>query len=175
MTSGLGTSAGGGTLASQLLEALDALSGVHPGFRPAHAKGAFCTGTFVPSPEAATLTRAPHANRPSTPVAVRFSDSSGGPDVADHNGQVARPRGRALRFFLADHVHTDIGAPPHNGSPLRTGEEFLTFPRAAADAGGGDPAAIGAFLAGHPRAKQFVEAPKPIPSSFARESYFAVT
>src|SRR5262249_2390660 len=41
--------------------------------------------------------------------------------------------------------------------------------------GKGEPAAIGAFLANHPRARRFIEAPKPFPSSFARESYFAVT
>jgi catalase len=161
-----------------LLDALDALGGIHPGFRPAHAKGAFCIGTFAPSPEAAALTRAPHAARPSTPVAVRFSDSSGLPDVADNNPQLASPRGMAVRFYLGDfgaHVHTDIVAHSHNGFPVRTGEEFLAFLRSAAAAGRGEPAAIGAFLAGHPRARQFVEAPKPIASSFARESYFAVT
>jgi catalase len=32
-----------------------------------------------------------------------------------------------------------------------------------------------AFLAAHPAAKAFVEAPKPIPSSFARQAYFAIT
>ena len=55
-------------LAEQLLDALDALSGLHPGFRPAHAKGLMCSGTFTPSLEAAELTRAPHASKPSTPA-----------------------------------------------------------------------------------------------------------
>ena len=64
-------------LIQQLLDALDALSGLHPGFRPAHAKGLMCSGTFTPSPEAVQLTRAPHVTRPSTPVIVRFSDSAG--------------------------------------------------------------------------------------------------
>ena len=32
-----------------------------------------------------------------------------------------------------------------------------------------------AFLAAHPAAKAFVEAPKPIPTSFARQAYFAIT
>jgi catalase len=32
-----------------------------------------------------------------------------------------------------------------------------------------------AFLATHPAAKAFVEAPKPIPSSYARQAYFAIT
>src|SRR5262245_47219299 len=35
-------------LAQQLLDALDALSGLHAGFRAAHAKGLMCTGTFTP-------------------------------------------------------------------------------------------------------------------------------
>ena len=38
-----------------------------------------CAGTFTPSPEAAKLTRAPHAGKPSTPVTVRYSDSTGVP------------------------------------------------------------------------------------------------
>jgi catalase len=165
-----------GALIQQLLDALDALSGLHPGFRPVHAKGAVCSGTFTPSSEAAELTRAPHAMRPSTPVIVRFSDSSGLPTVPDNDPQLSSPRGIAVRFSLADHVRTDIVAHSHNGFPIRTAEEFLEFLRALAAAlGQGQPAAFGAFLTSHPRAKQFVEALKPIPSSFARESFFAVT
>jgi catalase len=57
---------------------------------------------------------------------------------------------------------------------VRTGEEFLEFLRAAA-AGAGKSEAMGAFLATHPNAKRFVEAAKPIPTSFAREAFFAVT
>ena len=37
-------------LAQELLDAIDALFGLHPGFRPAHAKGLMCSGTFTPSP-----------------------------------------------------------------------------------------------------------------------------
>jgi catalase len=162
-------------LIQQLLDALDALSGLHPGFRPAHAKGALCSGTFTPSPGAVQLTRAPHAARPSTPVIVRFSDSSGLPAVADNDPQRASPRGIAVRFYLADRVHTDIVAHSFDGFPVRTGEEFLELLRALAALGQGQGAPFAAFLASHPRARQFVEAPKPIPSSFAKESFFAVT
>src|SRR5262249_22877129 len=35
--------------------------------------------------------------------------------------------------------------------------------------------ALGAFLAAHPNAQRFVDMPKPIPTSFAREAFFAVT
>ena len=162
-------------LAEQLLDALDALSGMHPGFRPAHAKGLMCSGTFTPSPEARKLTRAPHANRPSTPVTVRYSNSTGVPTIPDNDPQRSGPRGIAVRFHLGDHVHTDIVAHSTNGFPVRTGEEFLEFLRAAAAFGTGKPEALAAFLDAHPSAKRLVEAPTPIPSSFAREAFFAVT
>src|SRR5262249_9044202 len=157
-------------LINDLLEVLDTLSGgVHPGFRPAHARGVMYSGAFTPAPGAAELTRAPHAARQSTPVTVRFSVSSGIPTVADNDPTGSSPQGMAVRFHRADHVHTDIVAHSHNGFPARTGEEFLEFLRAAAASGPGGPTPppIAAFLATHPAAKAFVEAPKPIPSSFA--------
>jgi catalase len=162
-------------LAEQLLEVLDTISGLHPGFRPAHAKGLWCSGTFTPSPEATKLTRAPHAGRPSTPVIVRYSDSTGVPTIPDNDPKKSGPRGFAVRFELGEHVHTDIVAHSMNGFPVRTGEEFLEFLRAAVAAGAGKPEVMGAFLATHPNARRFVETPKPIPTSFAREAFFAVT
>jgi hypothetical protein len=122
-------------LAQQLLDALDALSGLHPGFRPAHAKGLMCAGLFTPSPEAAHLTRAPHASRPSTPVTVRYSNSTGVPTIPDNDPARSGPRGIAVRFHLAEHAHTDIVGHSTNGFPVRTGEEFVEFLRAAAAAG----------------------------------------
>jgi Catalase len=73
-------------LASDLLDVLDQLSGgVHPGFRPVHARGVMYSGTFTPSADAAKLTRAPHAVSSSTPVTVRFSVSAGIPTIADNH------------------------------------------------------------------------------------------
>src|SRR4029077_4790373 len=157
------------------LDALDTLSGRQPGFRPALAKGMMCSGTFSPSPQAAELTRASHASRSSTPVTVRYSDSTGIPTIPDNDPARSAPRGIAVLFHLADHVHTDIVAHSTNGFPVRTGEEFLEFLRAAADAGAGKPEAMGAFFATPPYARRFVETPKPIPTSFGREAFFAVT
>jgi catalase len=108
-------------------------------------------------------------------VTVRHSNSTGVPTIPDNDPQRSGPRGIAVRFHLADHVHTDIVAHSTNGFPVRTGEEFLEFLRAAAAFGAGQPEALGSFLAAHPNAKRFVEAPKPIPTSFAREAFFAVT
>lgn len=162
-------------LAQQLLDAIDAVEGVHAGFRPAHAKGLMCSGMFTPSPEAATLTRAPQASRPSTPVTVRYSNGTGVPTIPDNDPARSGPRGIAIRFHLGEHVHTDIVAHSTDGFPVRTGEEFLEFLRAAAAFGAGRPEALGSFLTAHPNARRFVETPKPVPTSFAREAFFAVT
>ena len=163
-------------LSQDLLRQFDTSFGLHPGFRPAHAKGAMLTGTFTPSPDALSLTRAPHINRESTPVTVRFSNSTGIPLVPD-NDPNANPRGLAIRFHLAEHVHTDIVSHSTDGFPVRTGQEFLEFLRAIAssDPSKPSPSPVETFLGAHPKALEFVQTPKPAPSSFARESYFGVT
>lgn len=151
--------------------------GIHPGFRPAHAKGILLTGVFAPSPEAAELTRAPHIQRNSTPVTVRFSDFAGIPTIPDNDPQGASPRGCAIRFYLAEHVHTDIVAQSVDTFPARTAEGFLEFLNAliATDPTGPHPNAIERFLGAHPAALTFVQTPKPIPTSFAKELFFAVS
>ena len=165
-------------LSRETIEVFDrANGGVHPGFRPAHAKGVLLKGTFTPSSEAASLTRAPHLQRSSTPVTVRFSDFAGIPSVADNDPQGASPRGFAVRFHLSEHVHTDIIAHSVDDFPARTAEGLVEFLNAliATDPAGPHPNAIEQFLATHPAAMTFVQIPKPIPSSFAKESFFAVS
>lgn len=163
-------------LADELLQQFDTIFGLHPGFRPAHAKGLLLTGTFTPSAEARTLTRAPHVLRESTLVTLRFSNSTGLPQIPD-NVPDANPRGLAIRFHLADHVHTDIVSHSTDGFPTRDGQEFLEFLRAVAASGPDvpSPKPVEQFLGTHPAALAFVQTPKPFPSSLARENYFAVT
>jgi catalase len=163
-------------LGNDLIKTLDTMFGEHPGFRPAHAKGVLLTGTFTPSHEAASLTRAPHITRASTPVTARFSDGTGVPFIPD-NDPNARPYGFAIRFDLAEHVHTDIISHSTDGFPTRTGQEFLEFLRAvvASGASKSSPSPIEVFLGSHPAALAFVQAPKPSPASFATEAYFGVT
>lgn len=163
-------------LGKDLLEQFDAIFGLHPGYRPAHAKGVLLTGRFTPSAEAAALTRAPHITRDAMPVTVRFSNSTGLPALPD-NVPNANPRGLAIRFHLAEHVHTDIISHSTDGFPTRTPQEFLEFLRAAAASQPGtpSPSPVEAFLGTHPAALAFVQAPKPSPASFAREAYFGVT
>lgn len=164
-------------LSYDLLKTFDKIDGgEHPGFRPAHAKGVMFTGIFRASSSANSLTRAPHA-KGATPVSVRLSDFAGIPNVPDNNSEIASPRGCAIRFHLGEHVHTDIVAHSHDGFPTRTAEEFLEFLKAvtATDPSQPHPNAIEQYLGAHPKALQFVQAPKPIPTSFARESFFAVS
>jgi catalase len=165
-------------LSRETIAAFDkANGGIHPGFRPAHAKGILLRGTFTPSPEAASLTRAPHLHRNSTPVTVRFSDFAGIPTVSDNDPQGAGPRGFAVRFHLAEHVHTDIIGHSVDSFPVSTAEGLVEFLNAviATDPAGPHPNAIEQFLGTHPAAMRFVQIPKPIPTSFARESFFAVS
>jgi catalase len=163
-------------LSNDLLKQFDTIFGLHPGFRAAHARGTLLTGTFTPDPNAASLTRAPHITRASTPVTVRFSSSTGIPMLPD-NDPNANPRGMAIRFHLAEHVHTDIVNHSTDGFPARNGEEFLEFLRAVAASGPEvpSPKPVEIFLGSHPAALAFVQAPKPSPSSFAKETYFGVT
>jgi catalase len=166
------------TLSHDIIEGFDkADGGIHPGFRPAHAKGILLSGLFTPSSEAASLTRAPHIQRISTPATVRFSDFAGVPTVPDNDPRGASPRGCAIRFHLAEHVHTDIVAHSVDSFPTRTAEEFLGFLNAllATDPAGPHPNSIEQFLGAHPAALKFVRTPKPIPTSFAKESFFAVS
>ncbi len=163
-------------LTVNLLESFDKVFGLHPGFRPVHAKGLICSGTFAPTAAAKELTRAPHVARPSINVTVRFSDFTGIPNIPDNHDE-AGPRGFAVRFHLADHVHSDIVCHSAEGFPVRTGEEFLEFNRAiaASPPDAPHPTPVEKFVMSHPTALAFVQLPKPIPTSFARESFFSVS
>ncbi|HUB67925.1 MAG TPA: catalase family peroxidase [Candidatus Methylacidiphilales bacterium] len=163
-------------LANDLLQMFDKIFGLHPGFRAAHAKGQMLTGTFTPSEQAKSLSKAPHFIRSSTPVSARFSNSTGIPVLPD-NSPDANPRGLAIRFHLAEHVHTDIVSHSTDNFPARDGYEFLEFLQAVAASGPDvpSPKPVETFIATHPAALAFVQAPKPQAVSFAKYAYFGVS
>jgi catalase len=163
------------TVVTQLVETMRALAGAHPGFRPAHAKGFVCAGTFRPSADARSMTRAPHLQGGPVPTVVRFSNANGNPDV--HDG-VPNVRAMAVKFQLADGKAADILANSIEGFVARTPEEFLEFLRAQLpDPATGKPAPDGVpkFLASHPASAAFVGRlmQKPVPASYAQTSYHA--
>ena len=172
---GVSTATDKESINEQLVDSLIAIFGSHPGYRPLHAKGIVCEGTFAPTGRAAWLSRAQHLQNVPSPVTVRFSDFSGVPSVPDGD-PTASPRGMAIRFHLPSGASTDLIAQSYKGFPARTPEEFLSFLRALASSGAAapTPTALDNFLATHPQAKLFAMAPKPIPASFATESFYAV-
>jgi catalase len=87
------------TVVAQLVETMRALAGPHPGFRPVHAKGIVCSGTFRASAGARAVSRALHLRGQAVPTVMRFSNSSGDPDV--HDG-IPNARALAVKFQLTD-------------------------------------------------------------------------
>ena len=161
-------------ISQEIAELMFQVAGNHPGFRPVHAKGIVCKGTFTASADAQTVSRAAHFQGSALPVIVRFSDGDPNPAIAD-SAPDAAPRGMAIRFTLPEGKATDIVAISHNGFLVATGEEFLEFmkARAATDPTKPHPWPIEAFVGSHPAALKFVQDPKPTPVSFATESFFA--
>src|SRR5215831_5721039 len=104
----------GKDLAQQIFDTMLQVPGNKPGHRPVHAKGIVCQGTFIPSKNAAGLSKAPHFQGPSVPVTVRFSDGAPNPSIPD-NSPIAGPRGMAIRFTLSGGEITDVVAISHNG------------------------------------------------------------
>ncbi|TVY35062.1 Catalase-related peroxidase [Lachnellula subtilissima] len=161
--------------AGDLVAQLQALFGKQPGFRATHAKGELLSGTFTPSAEAKKLSSAPHFNNVSTPVWVRFSNSTGIPNIPDNDSN-ADPRGIAIRFILGPHKHTHVIGHSTPFFPTHTGAQFLEMLQAiaASPPDAEHPSAIEKFLGANPTALAFVTAPKPPPVSYATEQYWSV-
>src|SRR5215470_9955534 len=107
----------------QLVDAMNKVFGVHPGFRANHAKGIVSEGSFKASPEAAGLSRAMLFNGTMIPATVRFSDATGIPNVLD-GGAAANPHGMAIKFHLPDGSDTDMVINSFKFFPVATGEDF---------------------------------------------------
>jgi catalase len=155
-------------LANEILGVMRQLFGSNPGHRRGHSKGIQLSGTFTPAPGAASLSRAPHISRPSTPVLVRFSDTTGFPMIPD-NDPNASPRGMAVRFYLAERTHTDLVCHSTNGFMVKNGQEFLEFVKAIASNH------VAEFTSSHASTLAFIQAPNPNAVSYATEGYFSVT
>src|SRR5262249_36870080 len=76
----------------QVGDALNKAWGQHAGFRANHAKGMVVEGSFKATPAAAELSKAALFTGSAIPVTVRFSDSTGLPDLAD-GSPLANPHG----------------------------------------------------------------------------------
>jgi catalase len=159
---------------AQLVDALHSAFGTHHA-RAVHAKGVVLEGTFVPTPDAQSLTRAALFTDGAVPITVRFSDFTGIPNIPDTSAD-ANPRGLAVKFHGKDGSETDVVTHSFNGFPTADADEFAVFLRAIGASGPGvaKPTPIERFLAAHPVAMAFVTSQKPPPESYATACYFGV-
>jgi len=158
----------------QLVDAMNKAFGVHPGFRANHAKGVFVEGSFKASAEAPGLSRAVLFSGSTIPVTVRFSDSTGIPNVPDGSG-AANPHGMAIKFRLPDGRDTDMVINSLKFFPVSTGEDFrdLLLALAASPPGAPKPTKFDQFVASHPSVPAAF-ATATTPDSFADEEYYGI-
>ena len=160
--------------AEQTIDVMNKLFGKHAGLRANHAKGVVAEGSFTPSAEAATISKASLFRGPAVPVTIRFSDATGVPTISDGAAN-ANPHGMSLKFKLGDGSDMDVVVNALKFFPVATGEEFRDLLRAAAESGpdAAHPTALERFAASHPAAAAAGKTAK-TPSSFARQTYNGV-
>jgi catalase len=110
----------------EAVEAINQRFGRHPGRRALHAKGNLYRATFNATVDAARLTRAAHMQGQEVDALVRFSNGSGDPSLPDNAPDV---RGMAIKFFLPDGSHTDMGAQTVPRFPVSTPDAFIELLR----------------------------------------------
>ena len=164
------------TLWEEIVDALEAVNGgPHTGQRAVHAKGTVCKGRFIPTPEAAKLSRAAHLQGDPVEATIRFSNAGGHPRSKDADPLAGR--GMAVKLHLPDGGATDIVAVPLVVFFARNPEDFLELTRARIpdpETGQPDPEKLGAYLAEHPEAGIALQKglPKLAPTtSFATSDY----
>jgi len=158
----------------QIVNAMNKAFGTHPGFRANHAKGIVVEGSFKASPEAAGLSRAVVFNGGTVPVTVRFSDSTGIPNIPD-GSKAANPHGMAIKFHLPDGRDTDMVINSLKFFPVATGEAFRDMlpAVAASPPDAAKPTKFDQFAASHPSVPAAL-ATAATPDSFADEEYHGI-
>ncbi len=154
----------------QLIDALNKVFGSHAKMRAAHTKGICVKGNFTPTPEAASLSKAPQFSAP-VPLIGRFSLGGGNPAASD--SQKDNVRGIAMHFQLPDGSNSDlllISAPIF---AVKTPEDFVALLTAVASK---DKDKIGAYFSAHPESTKqgaWLNA-RETPASYATADYFGV-
>jgi catalase len=161
------------TLAEQAVNAMNEVSGAHPGHRAAHAKGTLMAGTFTASSDAARLTRAAHMRGDPVRATVRFSNGTGDPGAPDY-ARVGR--GLAVKLYLEDGSKTDMIGLTLPCFFVRTPEDFIEFTRAQKrlpETGKPDMEKLGAYVAAHPESQPAIQAAlaEQPPTSYATCAY----
>jgi catalase len=161
-------------LAEQVVDAINDISGEHPGHRAAHAKGTLLRGTFTGA--GAGLTTAAHMAGEPVPVTARFSNGGGDPGIPDY---AKEGRGLAVKFYLPDGSKTDIVALSLPCFFVRTPEDFLDFTRLRKpdpETGQPDFEKLGEWMGRHPEAGPAIQAALSTdpPESYATVAYNSI-
>src|SRR5215831_17978193 len=161
-------------ISEQIVDAMNKVFGVHPGFRANHAKGIVAEGHFTGASEALGLSRAVLFNGSPIPVTVRFSDATGVPNIPDGSPE-ARPHGIAIKYRLPNGSDTDMVINSFKFFPVATGEDFrdLLLALAASPPDAPKPTKFEQFAASHPSVPAAL-ATASTPDSFADEEYYGV-
>jgi catalase len=155
------------SLAEEIVDAINAISGVHPGHRVAHAKGTLLAGTFTPN--GSGLTTAAHLQDEPVRVTARLSNGGGDPGIPDY---AKEGRGMAVKFYLPNGDKTDIVALSLPCFFVRTPEDFLSFTKARLDPERLMPDWLGAHPESLPAIQAALGADPPV--SYATCSYNSI-
>ena len=162
------------SIEDQIVATMNMLWGQHPQTRANHAKGVVLEGIFMPTSAAAKLSKAAIFQSSNIPVTVRFSDSTGLPNIPD-GSPGANPHGMAIKFHLPSNGIVDVVTNSLAFFPVSSGEEFRDLLQALVESPPGSPKPTKAdqFFATHPNAPKAFGSVH-TPSSFAREIYNGV-
>jgi len=160
----------------RIVNALEANSGVHEGFRRNHAKGVCVVGRFESSGAAHALSTAAVFASGSTPVVGRLALPGGNPYASDSSVPI---RSFALMFTSANGEQWRTGMNSMPVFPLATPQAFYDQQLAGRPdpkTGKPDPQRMQAFFAAHPETAPFrawAKNAKPS-ASYATESYYGL-
>ena len=160
----------------RIVNALEANSGVHEGFRRNHAKGVCVTGRFESSGAAHDLSTAAVFASGSTPVIGRLALPGGNPYASDSSVPI---RSFALMFTSPNGEQWRTGMNSMPVFPLSTPQAFYDQQiagRPDPKTGKPDPQRMQAFFAAHPETVAFrawAKTAKPS-ASYATEDYYGL-
>lgn len=166
-----------GLTPQRIVDAFEATSTPHPGFRRNHAKGICVAGHFDSNGAGAQLSRASVFERGRYAIVGRLSIPGSNPQADDRDGMV---RSFALRIALP---HGEQWRLAMNSAPIfavRTPQALFEQLRAEARdprTGHADPAKMQAFLGAHPEARAFMEWVRSHPpsSGFDNATYYGIS
>lgn len=154
------------------VDAMERMSGSHPGYRRAHARGRCFDATFTPSGQAVPFSTAAHLQHEPVPAIVRFSNTSGDPGTPDAGRAV---RGMAVKFLEPETDLVSLNLPVFMTS---TPAKFLALTRLLTGLPSGSKEradAVIAFVTAYPESAHAFGAAAliPVPVSYGTARFWA--